>query len=53
MSAKKLCDWSKKKIKRDLDELKAIVAAPTVVCRKCGRAANGPERLCKPERLDG
>jgi hypothetical protein len=53
MSVKKLCSWSKKKIKRDLHELKTIVSVPTHLCRTCGRAANVEARLCKPERIDG
>jgi hypothetical protein len=53
MGAKKLCKWSKKKLARDMDDLKAIVAAPTHLCRKCGRAARLSARLCKPERIDG
>lgn len=53
MGKKKLCNWSKKKIKKDLEELSRIVEAPTKVCKKCGRVAGNPAYLCKPIALKG
>lgn len=53
MGAKKLCSWSRKRRRRDLDRLKEIVAGADRVCRKCGRAANEKKYLCKPETLSG
>ena len=49
--SKTLCKWDKDEIKDRFKELKKIVAQPRFVCKKCGRAANKEEFLCKPEEL--
>jgi hypothetical protein len=46
-----LCDWSKKEIRAEFDQLVELVAAPAFVCRKCARAAARESALCKPTRL--
>lgn len=38
-------------LKDHLEEFKELVRQPTHVCRKCGRAANTPTNLCKPDPL--
>ncbi len=38
-------------IKSNLETYKELVRQPQYVCRKCGRAAAGKNRLCKPEKL--
>ena len=48
---KPLCKWDKDEIKDKLKDLKKIVARPRFLCRKCARAANKEEYLCKPEPL--
>jgi hypothetical protein len=47
---KTLCDL-KKLLKSDFKGYVQYLREPTHVCRKCGRAANDRQRLCKPERL--
>ena len=49
--ARTLCKWDKDRIKENLKELRKIVSAPRFVCRKCGRAAQKEDYLCKPEDL--
>lgn len=47
-----LCKLVKKDfLKKHLREYKELVKDPIWVCRKCGRAANNMESLCKPARL--
>lgn len=38
-------------VKKYLEEYKALVANPSYVCRKCGRAAAKKKNLCKPDAL--
>lgn len=51
MTMKTLCDWSGKDIAKKIDELAALVAEPTWVCRKCARVAAKKGALCKPTKL--
>ena len=53
MSKKKqrLCSYSKDDIKENLKELSSIVADAKFICKKCARAANDKECLCKPIKL--
>ncbi len=44
---KTLCDWSKKDIFKNANELAAIVAKPEFVCAKCARSACAKRHLCK------
>ena len=44
---KKLCKWSKKKIRRETGRLQHIVSAPRYLCRKCARVAADKRYLCK------
>lgn len=37
--------------KSNLEAYKDLVRQSQFVCRKCGRAAAGNNRLCKPEKL--
>ena len=48
---KELCKWDKDDIKDKLEKLKKLVDEPRFICRKCGRAANDSDNLCKPEKL--
>ncbi|MDP2361812.1 MAG: hypothetical protein Q8O14_13860 [bacterium] len=48
---KKLCEWSRKDLEEHREELMALVARPTHVCRDCGRAAADKDALCKPVKL--
>jgi hypothetical protein len=50
--AKKLCDWSSKRIKKKEEEFKKLVRNPGFFCRSCGRASAEKKALCKPEALD-
>ncbi|MBD3317498.1 MAG: hypothetical protein GF344_17040 [Chitinivibrionales bacterium] len=49
---KRLCKWKKDDYAERFNKLRSIVADPTCVCRKCGRAANGKRYLCKPVSLE-
>ena len=47
-----LCEYKKDEIKDDLKALKKLVTEPKFICRKCARAANTKDVLCKPEKID-
>lgn len=49
--SKTLCDWSKKDIERDFDQLVAITKDANYICRKCARSAVASKYLCKPRRV--
>ena len=46
-----LCDLESKDIKRCLKEVMRQVDRPRYLCRKCARAANDLEQVCKPESI--
>ncbi len=48
---KRLCKWKKEDIKEDWSDLRKIVKDPEYICKKCGRAANDDDYLCKPEEI--
>jgi hypothetical protein len=48
---KTLCDLDKQDIEKKLDEIAKIVTDPKYLCRKCARASNKKEYLCKPQRI--
>ena len=48
---KTLCDLDKKDIEKKFSEITKIVSDPTFICRKCARASNKKEYLCKPQRI--
>ena len=48
--AKEICKL-KKQLKRDFDEIAALVDRPAFLCVKCGRAANDKRRLCKGKKM--
>lgn len=48
--AKSLCEWDKSDY-ADRDTIGPVVRDAAFACRKCGRAANDPARLCKPLKL--
>lgn len=43
---KKMCDWRKKDIRNNLDELIEVVREPRFICSKCGRVACDDKVLC-------
>ncbi len=45
---KRLCDWKKKYLSENLEQLFTIVKEPKFVCEKCGRVANKKKWLHKP-----
>lgn len=47
--SKHLCDMAKRGV--DLQTFKDLVRNPTVICKKCGRAAAKEENLCEPVPL--
>ena len=47
-----ICEWKKDKIQDDFEKLKSLVLQPKFICKKCGRAANSEEFLCKPKKID-
>ncbi len=49
--SKTLCEWKKGEIRDDFEKLRELVRKPEFICRKCGRAANNKEVLCKPKEL--
>jgi hypothetical protein len=48
--AKELCKL-KKHLRRDFEEIAALVDRPRFLCVECGRAANEKRRLCKPKKM--
>jgi hypothetical protein len=48
---KTLCDLDKKEIEKQLPAIMALVNRPAYICKKCARAANQKELVCKPARI--
>jgi hypothetical protein len=48
--AKELCKL-KKSMRKQFEEIAAMVDRPRFLCVDCGRAANEKGRLCEPKRL--
>lgn len=48
---KTLCDLDKKEIEKRLPEIMGMVCRPLYLCRKCARAANKKEHVCKPLKI--
>jgi len=46
-----LCDLDKKDIEKRFAEIIAIIINPKYMCRKCARASNKKDYLCKPQRI--
>ncbi len=46
-----LCKWDKDQIKEEWNALVAIISEPTHICKKCARAVNDKDRVCKPEKI--
>lgn len=50
--SKKLCKIvSSNGLKDDIKDYIKLVNTPTVVCKKCGRAANEEEMVCKSKSI--
>lgn len=49
---KTLCEWDRRKIEKKLADVVRLIEKPHYVCRKCARAANQPQNLCKPVSID-
>jgi hypothetical protein len=50
--AKRLCDWTKKEIKKHFEEVCEVVSEPRYVCRECARSASQPQYLCEPKKME-
>jgi len=48
---KRMCKWTRKKLKKDLSSFSDAVDEPRYVCTKCIRVANSKKQLCTPEAL--
>ena len=48
---KTLCDLDKKELEKRLPEIMRMVDRPRYICRKCARAANDKDRLCRPRKI--
>lgn len=49
----RLCKLMSKEMSKDeFKYYKSLVINPIVICKKCGRAANSTEYLCKPKKLN-
>ncbi|MBD3224526.1 MAG: hypothetical protein GF313_07340 [Caldithrix sp.] len=52
MSQKELCKIAKKDyLDSNLNDYRVLVQNPRYLCKKCGRAANAKELLCKSKKL--
>lgn len=49
--SKTLCDWEGKHIEKKFSELSQLVNKPNYICRKCARAGNSKDILCKPQKI--
>jgi hypothetical protein len=47
-----LCDLDKKDIEKKLEKIKRMVNKPRYICRKCARAANEEDFVCKPVSIE-
>ena len=50
---KTLCDLDKKDIEKKFSDVVKLVDKPKYVCRKCARAANEKDLVCKPVKIPG
>jgi hypothetical protein len=48
---KTLCDLDKKEIEKNLSLMMKMVDRPAYICKKCARAANTKDLLCKPVKI--
>jgi hypothetical protein len=48
---KSLCDWNRGQIEKNMSEILELVNHPKYVCRKCARAAEYDDVLCKPVKI--
>jgi len=48
---KTMCDLDGSAIKKNLDEIAAIVRKPKYICANCARVANKKKYLCKGTKL--
>ncbi len=46
-----LCDLSKAELEAHWDEISGLVQNPKYMCKKCARAAENKNHLCKPKRI--
>ncbi|TWT64630.1 hypothetical protein [Allorhodopirellula solitaria] len=49
---KAICKWDRDTLEQALPLLADQIAGATLVCRKCGRAAQEKRLLCKPLKLN-
>jgi len=49
--SKKLCKWSEKTIKKNIEKIEDIIAKPNYYCKNCIRMAKKEKWLCKSIEL--
>ncbi len=47
-----LCSMKKEDIEKRINEIMKMVNTPKYVCKKCARAANEKEFICKPVEIN-
>ena len=47
-----LCDLDKKEVEKRIEKIKRMVDKPKYICRKCARAANDADYVCKPVTIE-
>ena len=50
--SKRMCEWNRKKLQKDLADFAEAVASPRYVCEKCIRVAHRKKHLCTPVALE-
>jgi hypothetical protein len=48
---KTLCELDKKEIEKNFAEVVKLVNKPKYVCRRCARAVNEKDLVCKPAKI--
>ena len=49
---KRMCEWNRKKLKKELSDFTDAVEDPRYVCEKCIRVAHRKKHLCTPVALE-
>jgi len=48
---KTLCEWEKKEIEKNFQELSSLIGKPKFICNKCARSSKFEYNLCKPLKI--
>ncbi len=50
--SRRMCEWNRKKLKKELPDYAESVKDPRYVCEKCIRVAHKKKNICEPLALE-